>query len=54
LYRRKPLHAAAFIAETEMASRPAQANESVQTNAAGQVVLKLNSPCRDGTTGRFG
>ncbi len=30
--------------------RPALANERVQTNAAGQVVLKLKSPWRDGTT----
>ncbi len=28
----------------------ALANERVQTNAAGQVVLKLKSPWRDGTT----
>jgi hypothetical protein len=31
-------------------SRPALANERVQTNAAGQVVLKLKTPGRDGTT----
>ena len=31
-------------------TRPALANERVQTNAAGQVVLKLKSPWRDGTT----
>jgi len=30
--------------------RPALANERVQTHAAGQVVLKLKSPWRDGTT----
>ena len=30
-------------------TRPA-ANERVQTNAAGQVVLKLKTPWRDGTT----
>ena len=30
--------------------RPALANERVQTNAAGQVVLKLKTPWRDGTT----
>ncbi len=30
--------------------RPALANERVQCNAAGQVVLKLKSPWRDGTT----
>ena len=29
---------------------PALANERVQTNAAGQVVLKLKTPWRDGTT----
>ena len=28
----------------------ALANERVQTNAAGQVVLKLKTPWRDGTT----
>jgi len=31
-------------------TRPALANERVQCNAAGQVVLKLKSPWRDGTT----
>ena len=31
-------------------TRPALANERVQTNAAGQVVLKLRTPLRDGTT----
>ena len=31
-------------------TRPALANESVQTNAAEQVVLKLKTPWRDGTT----
>ena len=31
-------------------TRPALANERVQTNAAGQVVLKLETPWRDGTT----
>ena len=31
-------------------TRPALANERVQTNAAGQVVLKLRPPWRDGTT----
>ncbi len=31
-------------------TRPALANERVQTNAAGQVVLKLTTPWRDGTT----
>jgi len=31
-------------------SRPALANERVQTNAAGQVVLKLKTAWRDGTT----
>jgi hypothetical protein len=30
-------------------TRPALANERVQTNAAGQVVLKLKTPWRDGT-----
>ncbi|MDP1650711.1 MAG: transposase [Rubrivivax sp.] len=31
-------------------TRPALANERVQSNAAGQVVLKLKTPWRDGTT----
>ena len=31
-------------------TRPALATERVQTNAAGQVVLKLKTPWRDGTT----
>ncbi len=31
-------------------TRPALANERVQTNAGGQVVLKLKTPWRDGTT----
>ncbi|HYN61398.1 MAG TPA: transposase [Rubrivivax sp.] len=31
-------------------TRPALANERVQTNAAGQVVLKLNTAWCDGTT----
>jgi hypothetical protein len=31
-------------------TRPALANGRVQTNAAGQVVLKLKTPWRDGTT----
>ena len=31
-------------------TRPALANERVQTNAAGQVALKLKTPWRDGTT----
>ena len=31
-------------------TRPALANERVQWNAAGQVVLKLKTPWRDGTT----
>jgi len=31
-------------------ARPALANERVQTNAAGQVVLKLKTPWPDGTT----
>jgi hypothetical protein len=31
-------------------TRPALANERAQTNAAGQVVLKLKTPWRDGTT----
>ena len=31
-------------------TRPALANERVQTNAAGQVVLRLKTPWRDGTT----
>ena len=30
-------------------TRPALANERVQTNAAGQVVLRLKTPWRDGT-----
>ena len=33
-------------------TRPALANERVQTNAAGQVVLKLKTPWRDGLAGR--
>ena len=31
-------------------TRPALAKERVQTNAAGQAVLKLRTPWRDGTT----
>jgi hypothetical protein len=31
-------------------TRPALADERLQTNAAGQVVLKLKTPWRDGTT----
>ncbi len=31
-------------------TRPALANERVQTNATGQVVLKLKTPWHDGTT----
>ena len=31
-------------------TRPALANERVQTNAAGQEVRKLKTPWRDGTT----
>ena len=31
-------------------TRPTLASERVQTNAAGQVVLKLKTPWRDGTT----
>jgi hypothetical protein len=31
-------------------TRPALANERVQCNAAGQVVLKLKTPWRDGAT----
>ena len=31
-------------------TRPAVANERVQTNAAAQVVLRLKTPWRDGTT----
>ena len=31
-------------------TRPALANERVQTNSAGQVVLKLKNPWCDGTT----
>jgi hypothetical protein len=30
-------------------TRPELANERVQTNATGQVVLKLKTPWRDGT-----
>jgi hypothetical protein len=53
------LHAAVrCAAETRQAleqlcryiTRPALANERVQTNAGGQVVLKLKTPWRDGTT----
>jgi hypothetical protein len=31
-------------------THPALAKERVQTDAAGQVVLKLKTACRDGTT----
>ncbi len=31
-------------------TRPALANDRVKINNAGQVVLKLKTPCRDGTT----
>ena len=31
-------------------TRPALAKERVQFNTAGQVVLKLKTPCHDGTT----
>jgi hypothetical protein len=31
-------------------NRPAPANERVQSNAAGRLVLKLKAPWRDGTT----
>jgi len=31
-------------------TRPALTNERVQCNAAGQVVLQLKTPLRDGTT----
>ena len=31
-------------------TRPALANERVQINSAGQVVLRLKTPWRDGTT----
>lgn len=31
-------------------TRPALANDRLQTNAAGQVVLKLKTPWLDGTT----
>ena len=53
------LHAAVRCAADERKSleqlcryitRPALANERVQCNAAGQVVLKLKTPWRDGTT----
>ncbi len=53
------LHAAVRCAADERKSleqlcryitRPALANERVQTNAAGQVVLELKTPWRDGTT----
>lgn len=33
-----------------MSTRPALTNERVQTNAAGQVLLKLKTPWRDGST----
>ena len=33
-------------------NRPALANERLQTNAAGRVVLKLKTPWRDGPAGR--
>ena len=35
---------------TRTITRPALANERAQTNVAGQVVLKLKTPWRDGTT----
>jgi len=35
---------------TVQGAMPAPANERVQTSAAGQVVLKLKTPWRDGTT----
>ena len=53
------LHAAVRCAADERKSleqlcryitHPALANDRVQTNAAGQVVLKLKTPWRDGTT----
>jgi hypothetical protein len=53
------LHAAALYCADERRAlgqlcryitRPALANERVQCNAAGQVVLKLKTPWRDGTT----
>ena len=55
------LHAAARCATDERqaleqlcryVTRPALANERVQCNAAGQVVLKLKTPWHDGTTAR--
>lgn len=58
-HQRVRLHAAVrYVADERRAleqlcryiTRPALANERVQTNAAGQVVLKLKTPWRDGTT----
>ena len=40
----------ATVIRTVWFARPALANERVQTNAAGQVVLKLKTPWRYGTT----
>ena len=38
------------MADNDGDSDEARANERVQTNAAGQVVLKRKTPWRDGTT----
>ena len=40
----------ACMADNDGDSDEARANERVQTNAAGQVVLKRKTPWRDGTT----
>ena len=54
---RAPLHAPALRSRHLLRlsprwpnTRPALANERVWTNAAGQVVLRLKTPWRDGTT----
>ena len=60
LYRLVQQHAATFFEQAEAAAgadplcrhitRPALANERVQTSGVGQVVRKLKTPWRDGTT----
>ena len=46
------LYAAALAQLCRDITRPALTNERVQTDAANQVVLKLKTPWRDGTTHR--
>ena len=45
----QPVHRQALEQLCHYITRPAPANERVQTNAAGRVVLKLKTPWRDGT-----